>query len=287
MRSPFASFPLALVALLAFAADCDRGGGPVAPNVPWPNEPPDFATLSDYGFDDPFIVGSAVPLADGWFLDNPDGNAMEAHDPDAPLSPPNVGRWRYPIGFVGGTGPAAMYRSLQEPRREMYFGYRWRASSPWQGHPSGVNEISFVLAQDNILVVQMNGPPEGPFALIMTTEFTTSNGHLANSWGDDPGARQLGGNVRGGNYIVTPGRWYDIEVYFRMSTTPTSRDGILQWWVNGIPVGDYRTVNFDAAHPFDEFQFSPTWGGVGGAKTEEDDFWYDHVRLSVPSAVLR
>ncbi|HMJ59291.1 MAG TPA: hypothetical protein VK467_09145, partial [Gemmatimonadales bacterium] len=172
-------------------------------------------------------------------------------------------------------------------RREMYFGYRWRASLPWQGHPSGVNEISFVLAQDNILVLQMNGPPEGPFHLIVTTEFTTSNGHLANSWGDDPGARQLGGNVKGGNYVVTEGRWYDIEGYFRMSTTSTSRDGIVRWWVNGTLVGDYTSVNFDAANPFTEFQFSPTWGGIGGSKTEEDYFWYDHVRLSVPEPLPR
>ncbi|HKC40423.1 MAG TPA: hypothetical protein VKC15_12840 [Gemmatimonadales bacterium] len=282
MRAAFLLLRLALVALVAFAADCDHGGGPVAPQVPWPNEPPDFTTLSDYGFDDAFTVGTAVPLSDGWFIDNPDGNATEADDPDAPLSPPHVGRWRYPIGFTGGHGPAAMYRSLDTPRREMYFGYRWRASQPWQGHPAGVNEISFVLAQDNILVLQMNGPPGGPFNLIVTTEFTTSNGHLANSWGDDPGARQLGGNVDGGNYVVAAGQWYDIEVYFKMSTTSTSRDGIVQWWVNGTMVGDYTNVNFDAANPFTEFQFSPTWGGIGGSKTEEDYFWYDHVRLSVP-----
>jgi hypothetical protein len=272
----------ALLALVALTPSCDHVGGTTGPPPGWPNEPAGFTTLSDYGFDDPLIVGDGVVLSGGWSINNGAGNASQVHDPGAPMSPPNVGRWRYPIGFVGGDGPAAMYRDLDAPRDEMFFGYRWKASTPWQGHPTGVNEISFVVAQDNILVVQMNGPPEGPFDLIVTTEFTTSNGHLANSWGDDPGPRHLSGNVRGGNYVVTPGRWYDIEVYYKMSTTSTSRDGILQWWVNGTPVGDYNTVNFDPTQPFEQFQFNPTWGGAGSSKTEEDYFWYDHVRLSVP-----
>ncbi len=273
-----------LVALVGLTASCEPAGrgGPVAPQLnasSWANEPAGFVPLSDYGFDSAFSTGAGVSLGDGWYLYNPNGYATQASDPSAPVSPPNVGQWRYPVGFVAGDAPAVMYRPM-DATRELYFAYAWKASSPWQGHPSGVNEISFVIAQNNILVVQMQGSPGGPYDLIVTTEFTTSNGHLANSEGDDPGARHLFGNVNGGNYVVTPGQWYQIEVYFKMSTTSTSRDGILRWWVNGTPVGDYTTVNFDADHPFEEFHFSPTWGGIGGAKTEEDYFWYDHVRLS-------
>jgi hypothetical protein len=277
---------LALAALLAFAAGCEHAEPPLAPltfsSDAWPNEPVGLTVLSEYGFDETLPTGVAVPLSDGWRINNPAGYATQASDPGAPLSPPNVGQWRYPIGFAGGDAPATMYYQLDSPH-EMYFSYSWKASTPWQGHPSGVNEISFVVAQDNILVVQMHGPPggEGPYALIVTTEFTTSNGHLENSEGDDPGTRHLFGNVNGGNYIVTPGQWYQIEVYFKMSTTSASRDGVIRWWVNGTLVGDYTTVNFDVTHPWEEFQFSPNWGGVGSAKTEEDHFWYDHVRLSV------
>jgi len=274
-----------LVALVVFTPSCEDARGPVAPRfsaIAWPHEPTGFVTLSDYGFDDPFATGNAVPLGDGWTLYNPNGYATQVTDSGAPLSPPNVGQWSYPVGFVGGDAPAVMYRDLNGSRREMYFGYDWKASNPWEGHPTGVNEISFVIAQDNILVVEMNGAPGGPYHLIVNAEFTTSNGHLDNSTGEDPGARYLSGNANGGNYVVTPGQWYEIELYFRMSTTSTSRDGIVRWWVNGTLVGDYSTVNFDLAHAFDEFHFSPTWGGIGSSKTEEDYFWYDHVRLSVP-----
>ena len=277
----------ALFVLLVVAASCDRAEAPVEPprfsSSAWANEPAGFTLLSDYGFDDAMSVGDGVPLSDGWYLYNPDGFATQTADPGAPVSPPNVGQWRYPVGFGGGAAPATMYRDLGVPRGEMYFRYSWKASNPWEGHPTGVNEISFVIAQGNILVVEMNGTPGGPYHLIVNAEFTTSNGHLDNSTGDDPGARYLFGNVNGGNYVVTPGQWYEIEVYFNMSTTSTSRDGTIRWWVNGTPVGDYTTVNFDAAHPFEEFDFSPTWGGIGGTKAEEDFFWYDDVRLSVRS----
>ena len=277
-RSPWA---LGL-ALFALAISCEPTHEPLAPALNaavWANEPAGFVPLSDYGFDSAFSPGQGVPLGDGWYLYNPNGYATQVSDPGAPLSPPNVGQWRYPVGFVAGDAPAIMYRPM-DLTRELYFAFAWKASNPWQGHPSGANEISFVIAQNNILVVQMKGPPGGPYDLMVTAEFTTSNGHLANSEGDDPGARHLFGNVNGGNYVVTPGQWYQIEVYFKMSTTSTSQDGIVRWWVNGTPVGDYTTVNFDAAHPFEEFHFSPTWGGIGGTKTEEDYFWYDHVRLS-------
>ena len=270
------------IALVALTISCEPAHQPVAPPLTassWANEPAGFAPLTDYGFDTAFSPGEGVPLGDGWYLYNPNGYATQVSDPDAPLSPPNVGQWRYPVGFVAGDAPAVMYRPM-EATRELYFAFAWKASNPWEGHPSGANEISFVIAQDNILVVQMKGPPGGPYDLMVTAEFTTSNGHLANSEGDDPGARHLFGNVNGGNYVVTPGQWYQIEVYFKMSTTSTSQDGIVRWWVNGTPVGDYNTVNFAADHPFEEFHFSPTWGGIGGSKTEEDYFWYDHVRLS-------
>jgi hypothetical protein len=269
------------------AAGCEQGDAPLAPpqfgSEAWLNEPVGFTLLSDYRFDESLPAGEGQSLSDGWRIRNPAGYATHASDSDAPSSPPDVGQWRYPVGFAGGDAPATMYYHLETTPSQMYFGYWWQASTPWQGHPSGVNEISFVSAQDNILVVQMHGPPggEGPYALIVTTEFTTSNGHLDNSEGDDPGTRHLLGNVNGGNYIVTPGQWYQIELYFKMSTTSTSRDGVIRWWVNGTLVGDYTTVNFDVTHPWEEFLFSPNWGGVGSTKTEEDYFWYDDVRLSV------
>jgi len=33
---------------------------------------------------------------------------------------------------------------------------------------------------------------------------------------------------------------------------------------------------------FQELQIAPTWGGVGGTKSQQDYFWFDHVHLSRP-----
>jgi hypothetical protein len=272
---------MALVGLLAFGAGCEAPGAPALDGA-WPNEPGGLTRLSGYEFNDSLPTGIGVPAGEGWLINNPDGYVSQARDLGAPFSPPQVGRWRYPIGFVGGQEPATLYRDLDGTRRELYFGYWWKASAPWEGHPTGVNEMSYVLARDNIFVVKMQGQPGGPYVLAVNAEFTTSNGHLANSAGDDPGPRDLFGNVNGGNYVVTPGRWYQIEAYVKMSTSSTSRDGVIRWWVNGTPVGNYTTVNFDAARPWEDFAISPNWGGVGGTKTEEDYFWCAHVRLSVP-----
>lgn len=277
---------LALVALLLGTAACEHAAAPVAPPLfrpgVWPNEPRGFTLLSEYAFADSLPVGVGMPLGDGWFINNANGDATLVREPRAPFSRPTVGQWRYPVGFVAGDAPAVMYRELSATTKELYFGYWWKASSGWQGHPSTVNEISFVEAVHNILVVQMNGEPGGPYHLIVTAEFTTSNGHLANSGGDDPGTRHLFGNVNGGNFVVTPGTWYRIEAYVKTSTTSTSRDGVIRWWVNGTPVGDYTDVNFDDADPWQQFDLSPNWGGVDGVKTQEDFYWFDHVRVSVP-----
>src|SRR4051812_3155500 len=80
------------------------------------------------------------------------------------------------------------------------------------------------------------------------------NSGLAKRWsGLVPGSfRQfyLGGNVNGGNYVITPGQWYRIELYFRLSTGDIhsdNPDGTIRWWVNGTLVGDYNNVRTGAS----------------------------------------
>jgi len=124
----------------------------------WANEPAEFTLLSEYGFDEALSAGDGVPSATGGTSIIPmasrhrrgiRGAGLAAERRSVALS----------VGFVGGAAPATMYRDLGVMRGEMYFRYSWKASSPWEGHPTGVNEISFVIAQDNILVVEMNGTP--------------------------------------------------------------------------------------------------------------------------------
>ena len=50
----------------------------------------------------------------------------------------------------------------------------------------------------------------------------------------------------------------------------------MKWWLDGRLVGDYRDLRFPNVL-LENFKISPTWGGVGGAKTQTDYFWYDHA----------
>jgi hypothetical protein len=271
----------------------------------WPNEPAGFTLIGDT--DNPFQTPAAWDVTSGsaehaWDIaDNPVqfiGRRLFrlVQAPDAPLNNTSgsyVGEFTYPIGLPAGGDnfPLAVHANNGT---SSYFGYWWKANASWQSHPSGVNKISFVLGNNNNFFVQMHNAtlggwgvcPDGSYYVIVTFENTgnISNGHLPNSAGDDPGSRNLFGNC----VAVTPGRWYRIEGRYRMSTTNTSRDGIIQWWVSDTPGssgtvgGNYTTVNFDTADPLLEFRVHPIWGGVESSKTQADTFYFDHVHLSRP-----
>ena len=87
------------------------------------------------------------------------------------------------------------------------------------------------------------------------------------------------------NVTTTPvalGAWHRIEWYTKYSTTATSHDGITKWWMDGVLQGLWTDLQMPGNSPgFDQFEFAPTWGGVGNPpKTETDFFWYDHAHLS-------
>jgi hypothetical protein len=80
--------------------------------------------------------------------------------------------------------------------------------------------------------------------------------------------------------VITLGQWHRIEIYVKYSTG-TSANGILKWWVDGVLNGNYTNLKMVQDGGFDHVQFAPTYGGnTGAVKTENDYYWYDHVRLS-------
>jgi hypothetical protein len=79
---------------------------------------------------------------------------------------------------------------------------------------------------------------------------------------------------------VTLGAWHRIEWYVKYATTGTSKDGITQWWIDGVLQGTYTDLQTPADTGFIEYQLAPTWGGVDGTKTETDFYWFDHAHIS-------
>ena len=260
---------------------------------PWPNEPVAFKAITDWPYN---LIATRVDGAvsagpNVWNQSPGTGLAGIVPDLSAPLSPPNVVELTYPVGLPSGSAPWTLYFNPRPAGREFYTAFWWKASAGWQGDPSGINKIIFW--QDNApasgnLIVMMNNQRQPDYLLTVTLEFNqASNGQLVNSAGGET-VWHVFGNVRGGNYVIVPGNWYRVELYFKGSTTPTSQDGVLRWWATKLgdasptQVGDYTNVNFDAAN-FIQFSFAPTWGGNSGVgKTRKDYYRIDHVRLSAP-----
>jgi hypothetical protein len=265
-----------------------------ASSGPWPKEPAGFTMLTDWSYDQlvTSATGSWLSGTNVWNQTRGTGLAAIVSDPGAPLSPPNVAQITYPIGLPSGTEPWTLYFDPAPAGREYYTAFWWKASTPWQGDVSGINKISFwqdAAPSSANLIVMLNNQAKRGYRLTVTLEFhVATNGHLANVAGYPGGTVwHLFGNVNGGNYVIVPGSWYRIELYFKGSTTPTSQDGIVRLWATKLgdaaptAVSNYTTANFDTPN-FIQFEFAPTWGGSSGVKTETDYYWIDHVHLSRP-----
>ena len=234
----------------------------------WPNEQSGSTLVTDFGLDT--LSGS------GW--NTVGGGCGVVSDATGPLSPPSVVEADYPTGFTAGNAPCTIYYPTAN-NKELYTGLWWKASNPWQQEPlSNMSKILFWASNTGFdMFCGMNGT--GPYTLTCTPEFPgIANGHLPNSNGDAVGSRNLVGQT---TVNMPLGQWHRLEFYYKFSTSATSQDGIIRWWVDGTLVGDYTTANFPAGN-FSEFQISSTWGGLTSTKTENDWYRYDHVHLSIP-----
>ena len=224
----------------------------------WPEEPAGFTDMTD----NPFNSLTAA----GWqIIWNTSGYGTIATDPTAPASPSSVFQVKYPVGFAGGSAPAT--EEFDHPAyTDVYAGFWWKPSNPWENHPSSnVNKIAFwyTATSGSNFDIQMYGP--APYYLHIVTEFPA-------------GQVRLKPNVT--PVAVTLGQWHRIEIHARYASTPGGSNGMIEWWLDGVLQGQYNNVQTPADAGFTTFYFSPTWGGIGDTKTETDYYWYDQVHLS-------
>jgi hypothetical protein len=237
---------------------------PPPPSGTWPNEPAGFTLVSDEAFN--------ALTENGWTggqgqTTNGSGLVLTT-DPTAPLSPLYVLQCTYATGFQAGSAPCHEWYNPGSPVAETYVGFWWKPSNPWQSHPSGVNKIMFLFPQTSgagSMFTMMNDAGGGNYRIVVTTQFPSDNRNLLPNMTATP---------------VTLGQWHRIEWYVKYSTTGSSHDGVVRWWLDGVLQGVYTDLQTPADAGFIEYIFSPTWGGVGGTKTETDYYWFDHAHIS-------
>jgi len=111
----------------------------------WPNEPLGLTVVTDYDLVPvPIpVTQSEVALTNSWIsIYNGRGLLKKDSDSTEPVTPPSVLRCDFPIGFTGGEGPGTLARSLPGFRR-IYGGFSVKVLSPWQGHNTSVNKLSY------------------------------------------------------------------------------------------------------------------------------------------------
>lgn len=211
------------------------------------------------------------------------GTTILDSDATAPFSGPSV--WKARMEALTGYGGNQLEYNTPSgvSYREMYFGLYWRSNPQFQGLPVG-NKLFFLgssfgmngaMTWNNSSLVNGSGP--------LIWNLNTSgifNPHIFGGSMDT--SLPFFPNV--GNGTLTRGVWYKIECYVKASTTRTSRDGILRWWVNDVMVGNYINVNYCGPNgeTLTRWMQTQAWDGsgiLGSINTVPWEHYIDHLRI--------
>ncbi len=237
----------------------------------WTNEPAGAAVLLDCGFDTPTCAGQ---LFDPY---GTAGNTLTVQsDSKAPLSPSNVVRstMTYP-DRTGGTELHYVHPTLL---KEIFVGLWWRSNPEFSGNGVGNNKTFFIRgrSQQNGVFVWQKPQGTSTSRLYWTSQLPYN---LNQCGGAD--IDQCFANVN--DVTLVPGTWYKIEAYFKASSCPTCRDGVLRWWINGALAGNY--LNYAYGPDVSEWLWSETWDGftAGSGFTSSPAHYIDHLHISAPN----
>lgn len=234
----------------------------------WTNEPAGAALVLDCDF-------SSTPSARG-ILDVY-STAIRDSDGSAPVTGPGVIRSTLPVNSANGG--MQLSATTAQANREMYAGMMWRTNS----------QFSCLALADKMWFIRGPGTV-GFFGMDCTTGDTTANILFShNSPAIDNShtcSLDLGlacfPNVNGFRFPL--GSWVKLESYIKASTTATSRDGIVRWWVNGVLVGNYTNMNY-GEQGLNEWIWTETWAALQPQfqKSVPLSHYIDHLHISIPN----
>lgn len=208
------------------------------------------------------------------------GTTIIDSDATAPFSAPTV--WKARLEALAGHGGNQLEFNTPTSYREMYFGLYWRTNPQFQGRIVG-NKLFFLSRTEGLNGVFLFGNDRlsnGSANLLFVANTSgVGNQHILGT--NDPGA-VFRPNVGDGTLYV--GVWTKIEAFIRCSTTRTSQDGILKWWVRGNLVGSYSNINYCGPNgeTMNRWMQTQTWDGaldMGQSNTVAWEHYIDHLRV--------
>ena len=234
----------------------------------WTNEPAGASVVMDCSF-------AGTPSSCG-ILDVY-SSAIQDSDGSSPVSPSGVIRSTLPVN--GASGGMQLSVTTPQANREMYAAIVWRTNP----------QFSCLALADKMWFIRGPGTV-GFFGMDCTTGDTTANILFSHNSpiidNSHTCALDLGlacfPNVNGFRFPL--GSWIKLESYVKASTTPTSRDGIVRWWVNGTMVGNYTNMNY-GEQGLNEWIWTETWAALQPQfqKSVPLSHYIDHLHISIPN----
>ncbi len=229
----------------------------------WTNEPAGANVVLDC----PFNSVSGCGILDVY------SSSTIASDSSAPISPNGVVKSTLYAG--NSSGGMQIGISFPQTYREMYVGLMWRTNPQFEGRPQG-NKLFFMRGSgtNGVFLFGADRLTNGSNSMI----FNHNTGGLDNSHTCGSGGYMCYPNAGPGT--LTVGVWTKLEAYIKASTTATSRDGIVRWWVNGVLAGNYTNMNYGWTG-LNDWAWSETWDGyVNPLPSVEWNHFIDHLHVS-------
>lgn len=255
-------------------------GGVAHSSPQWPNEPAGFSAITDCPFSD--------SICNLWNAYSTQSFASPGGSP-TPLSPPRAFETYMQAGSTTGNGQWG--KDLPNVR-ELYIGAWWYPFVETMGNSNGTNKLLFARnpSEDNSFLV-WQGCAGCAKTLKWYFQVTYDvcpgcpgiHGSCRISCGDGTGWADPNGSSSG--VVLAGSGWHQVEIYLKASTSSTSRNGIVRWWLDGSLVGNYTGINITPSG-FTDFQINHTWDGFNTADRDLSKtwkYWWDHLRISAGS----
>lgn len=257
-----------------------------------PGENREMSRTGNHDVDDDDDDDPADKSDMGWWYSQPPGNPRlkVIEDPTAPVSPPRVMRIKFPQGWRAGSGPVtwggwdAAGKGRRGQKEQVYFSMWIKIEGTEFENQAVGTKMGFFGAATPISYAPHNTWffLKGPGRQITANAFPVEV-HQSLEGPGAPGdrVRNIAQNVTRGR-VMTVGVWHHWEALLSLNT-PGQPNGIFKWWIDGDLVMNYANMTYiygSFTNGFYDFNFNPTWGGMGGVKTKEDAILIDHIYMS-------